>query len=158
MHIVPDALGNGFPFQLRKHGNNKHHRPAHGRAGVELLPDGNEGYFQLGQFINQTGEVADIAADSVQSIHDDRLELMLPNTLHHISECRSVQVAAGKALVLKHHASLCIFFTKEIPHILPAQLHLISDTFAFAREFGFPGIDGDCFLVFPHFRFLPLAM
>ena len=158
MHIVPDALGNGFPFQLREHGNYKHHRPTHGRAGVELLPDGHEGHFQLGQLIDQAGEVADIPADSVQPIHDDCLELMLPNALHHVSESWSVQVAAGKTLVLEHHASLCIFFAKEIPDILPAQLHLITDAFAFARKFGFPGIDGDCFRCFAHIRFLPLVM
>ena len=42
VHVVPDALGDGFPLQLGKDRRDIHHGPAHGGAGVELLADRDE--------------------------------------------------------------------------------------------------------------------
>ena len=56
---------------------------------------------QPSQFFNQAGKVADVAADAVQSIDHDGTDLPLFGSGHHLFEVRAVQVAAGKALVLK---------------------------------------------------------
>mgnify|MGYP006922436348 CR=1 FL=1 len=42
VHIIPDTLGYGFPFQLGKDRGNIHHGPTHGGGRVELLFDGDE--------------------------------------------------------------------------------------------------------------------
>ena len=53
------------------------------------------------QFFNQAGKVADVAADTVQTVDHNGLEFPVLGRSHHLFEVRAVQVAAGKALVLK---------------------------------------------------------
>ena len=158
MHIIPDTLGNGFSLQLREHRDNKHHGSAHRSAGVELLLDGHKGYIQLGQFVNESRKIADITADSVQTIDYNCLELVFAHFLHHPFEVRSLQIAAGEALILKDNTAIHIFFAKHIADILFAQFHLIADTFTLAGELGFTGVYGNLFFISSHIFLLPLDM
>ena len=99
VHIIPNALCNGFPLQLRKHRGNIHHGTPHGRTGIKLLFDRHKRNFQSCQFFNQTGKIADITADSIQTVNDNCLKLPLPCRSHHFLEIRTVQVSTGKPLI-----------------------------------------------------------
>ena len=100
VHLVPDALGDGFPLQLGKDGRDVHHGPAHGRAGVKLLADGDEVDVPIAQVLDELGKVADVAADAVEAVDHDGGKLDFLRALHHLFELRALQIAAGKALVL----------------------------------------------------------
>src|SRR5699024_7442510 len=75
VHIVPDTLGDGLPFQLAEHRGNVHHGPAHGAGGVEALPDRDKVDAEAVELLDQSREVADVAADRVQPIDHHRPEL-----------------------------------------------------------------------------------
>ena len=137
MHVVADTLGDGLPLQLREHRGDVHHRAAHGRAGVELLLDGHKGDVQPGQFFNQPGEIADIAADAVQPVHDDGLELLVAGSLYHLLEVWTVQIAAGEALVLVDDNVIGKLVVEMGADVLSAQFNLVADAFALAGELGF---------------------
>ena len=143
LHIVPDALGDGLPFQLAEHRRNVHHGPAHGAGGVEALPDGDKVDLQPAQLLDEGGKVADAAADPVQPVDHHRPELPLPGGLHHFLEAGAVQVAAREALVLKDRRPVGAEVPEGSADIGPAKLHLVPDAFPLAGEAGFPGIDGD---------------
>ena len=150
VHVVPDALGNGFPFQLGENGGNVHHGTAHGRPGVKLLLDGHKGNIQPCQFFNQAGKVADIAADSVKPIDNDCLELPLLGSSHHLLEIRAIQIAAGEAFILIDHQVVKSIIPIMRPNVLFAKLNLIPDAFTLAGKLGFSGIDGDGVFVLLH--------
>ena len=58
-------------------------------------------------------------------------------------EIRAVQVAAGKALVLKDNGMFRGSIAVVSADIFAAEVDLISDTFALAGVAGFAGIDGN---------------
>lgn len=134
MHVVPDAFGDGLPLQLAEHRGDVHHRPAHGAGGVEALPDGEKVDLQSPQLLDKGREVTDVAADPVQTVDHHRLELVLPGSIHHPLEIRTVQVAAGEALVLIHHRPVRIGIPEGGADVCPAQLHLVADAFLFAGK------------------------
>ena len=144
VHIVPDPLGDGLPLQLRKHRNDIHHGSTHGGGGIELLPDGDKIHIQLGQFVDHAGKIAEVAADSIQTVDHDGFELVIAHLFHHPLICRPMEIAAGEALILKNLTALRGFRAIEIADILPAQLHLIADGLTLAGESGFAGVNGDC--------------
>ena len=141
VHIVPDSLGDGFPFQLGKNGRDIHHGAAHGRGRVELFPDGNEVDVPVTQVLDELGKVADVAADAVEPVDHDGGKCNLLRILHHFLELRALQIAAGKALVLIHQRMLRRILAKMHGNILAAQLDLVLDTLALPSKFGFAGID-----------------
>lgn len=143
VHVVPDALRDGLPFQLTEHGCDVHHGTAHGAGRVKTFPDGHKVDAQPSQFFNQAGKVADVAADAVQTIDHDGTDLPLFGGGHHLFEVRAVQVAAGKALVLKDDRLLCCGIAVVGADVFAAEVDLISDTFALAGVAGFAGIDGN---------------
>ena len=150
MHIIPDTLCNGFPLQLREHGNNKHHGPTHGGACVKLLPDVDKRYIQLVQLINQPRKVTDIAADSVQTIDNNCFEFPLADTLHHALKIRPLQISAGKPFILKDHAACNILLPKHAADIVFAQFNLVTDAFTLAGKLGLPGVDGNFHRILSH--------
>ena len=95
------------------------------------------------QFFNQAGKVADVAADAVQTVDHDGLEFPFLGRGHHLFEVRAVQVAAGKALVLKDNGMFRGSIAVVSADIFAAEVDLISDTFALAGVAGFAGIDGN---------------
>lgn len=100
MHVVPDALGDGLPLQLREHRRNIHHRPAHGGGRVELLADGDEVNVPVAQVLDELCEVTDVVADPVEAVNNNGRKRDLLRVLHHFLELRALQIAAGKALIL----------------------------------------------------------
>ena len=95
------------------------------------------------QFFNQAGKIADVAADAVQTVDHDGTDLPRLGSGHHLFEVRAVQVAAGKALVLKDDRLLCCGIAVVGADIFAAEVDLISDTFALAGIAGLAGIDGN---------------
>ena len=143
VHIVPDALRNGLTFQLTEHRCDVHHRAAHGAGRVKTFPDGHKVDAQPSQFFNQAGKVADVAADAVQTVDHNGLEFPVLGRSHHLFEVRAVQVAAGKALVLKDNGMFRSGIAVVSADIFAAEVDLISDTFALAGVAGLAGIDGN---------------
>ena len=94
MHVVPDPFRNRFTFQLRKHGRNIHHRPAHGGGCIKLLPYGDKFYSPLPQVVNQSGKVTDIAADTIQAIYNYCFEFMFSGSIHHLFKAWAIQISA----------------------------------------------------------------
>ena len=94
------------------------------------------------QFFNQAGKVADVAADAVQTVDHNGLEFPVLGRSHHLFEIRAVQVAAGKALVLKDNGMFRGGIAVVSADIFAAEVDLISDTFALAGIAGLAGIDG----------------
>ena len=159
MHIVPDALGDGFPLQLAEHRSDVHHGPAHGAGGVEAFPDGDKVDAQTPQFLNQGGKITDVAADPVQTVNHHRPEPVFAGSLHHTPETRAVQIAAGKTFVFKYAGPVGTGIPESGADIGPAQLHLIADAFALAGKTRLAGIDGNGILVCGHGTFpLPMAL
>ena len=95
---------------------------------------------QPSQFFNQTGKVADVAADAVQTVDHNGLEFPVLGRSHHLFEIRAVQVAAGKALVLKDNGMFRGGIAVVSVDIFAAEVDLISDTFALAGVAGFAGM------------------
>ena len=143
VHVVPDALRDGLTFQLTEHGCDVHHRAAHGAGRVKTFTDGHKVDAQPSQFFNQAGKVADVAADAVQTVDHNGLEFPVLGRGHHLFEIRAVQVAAGKALVLKDNGMFRGGIAVVSADIFAAEVDLISDTFALAGVAGFAGIDGN---------------
>ena len=141
MHIVPDALGDGLPLQLREHRRNVHHGAAHGRGRVELLADGDEVDVPVAQILDELGKVADVAADAVEAVDHDGRELNFLRVLHHLLELWALQIAAGKALVLVDQHVFRRFLAKVHGDVLTAQLNLVLNALALAGEFGLAGVD-----------------
>ena len=141
MHIVPDALGNGLPLQLREHRRNVHHGAAHGRGRVELLADGDEVDVPVAQILDELGKVADVAADAVEAVDHDGGKGDLLGVLHHFLELRALQIAAGKALVLVDQHVFRRILAKVHGDVLAAKLNLVLDALALAGEFGLAGVD-----------------
>ena len=141
MHIVPDALGDGLPLQLREHRRNVHHGASHGGRSVELLADGDEVDVPVAQILDELGKVADVAADAVEAVDHDGGKFNLLRVLHHLLELRALQIAAGKALVLVDQHVFRRFLAKVHGNILAAQLDLVLDALALACEFGLAGVD-----------------
>ena len=141
MHIVPDALGDGLPLQLREHRRNVHHGAAHGGGCVELLPDGDEVNVPVAQVLDKLGKVADVAADTVEAVDHDGGKFNLLRVLHHLLELRALQIAAGKALVLVDQHVFRRILAKVHGDVLAAQLDLVLDALALAGEFGLTGVD-----------------
>jgi hypothetical protein len=137
VHIVPNAFRNRLAFQLGKNRSDIHHGPAHRRAGVKLLADGNKADPQLAELLNQPRKIADVAADPIQAVDHNGFEFVLSGSLHHFLEAGSVQISAGKALVLVNDHIFGIGVAAVDADIFPAQFHLIADALAFAREFRF---------------------
>ena len=153
MHIVPDALGNGLPLQLREHRRNVHHGAAHGRGRIELLTDGDEVNVPVAQILDELCKVTDVAADTVEAIDHDGRELNFLRVLHHLLELRALQIAAGKALVLVNQHVFRRFLAKVHGDVLAAQLNLVLDTLALPGKFGFAGIDNILLLLWLVFHF-----
>ena len=143
VHVVPDALCDGLTFQLTEHGCDVHHRAAHGAGRVKTFTNGHKVDAQPSQFFNQAGKVADVAADAVQTVDHNGLEFPVLGRSHHLFEIRAVQVAAGKALVLKDNDMFRGSIAVVSADIFAAEVDLISDTFALAGVAGFAGIDGN---------------
>ena len=141
MHIIPDALGNGFPLQLGKDRRDIHHGTPHGGAGVELLADGDEVNVPVAQILDELGKVADVAADAVEAVDHDGGKGDFLGVLHHFLELRALQIAAGKALVLVDQHIFRRFLAKVHGDVLAAQLDLVLDALALAGEFGLAGVD-----------------
>ena len=141
VHIVPDALGNGLPLQLGEHRCDIHHRPAHWRGRVELLPDGNEVNVPVAQILDELGKVADVAADAVEAVDHDGGKGDLLGVLHHFLELRALQIAAGKALVLVDQHIFRRFLAKVYGDVLAAKLDLVLNALALAGEFGLTRVD-----------------
>ena len=120
VHIIPDALGNGFPLQLGKDRRDIHHSTPHGGAGVELLADGDEVDVPVAQVLNELGKVADVAADAVEAVDHDGGKGDLLGVLHHFLELRALQIAAGKALVLVDQHVFRRFLAKVHGDVLAA--------------------------------------
>ena len=98
------------------------------------------GAAQPSQFFNQAGKVADAAADAVQTVDHNGLEFPFLGRSHHLFEIRAVQVAAGKALVLKDNGMFRGGIAVVSADIVAAEVDLISDTFALAGIAGFAGM------------------
>ena len=116
---------------------------------------------QPSQFFNQAGKVADVAADAVQTVDHDGLEFPVLGRSHHLFEIRAVQVAAGKALVLKDNGMFRGGIAVVSADIFAAEVDLISDTFALAGIAGLAGIDGNGVSSFGHeilFSCCPVAV
>ena len=96
---------------------------------------------QPSQFFNQTGTVADVAADAVQTVDHNGLEFPVLGRSHHLFEIRAVQVAAGKALVLKDNGMFRSGIAVVSADIFAAEVDLISDTFALAGISGISATD-----------------
>ena len=96
---------------------------------------------QPSQFFNQAGKVADVAADAVQTVDHDGLEFPVLGRSHHLFEIRAVQVAAGKALVLKDNGMFRGGIAVVSADIFAAEVDLISDTFALAGISGISATD-----------------
>ena len=141
MHIVPDSLGDSFPFQLGKDGRDIHHGPAHGRGRVELFPNGNEVDVPVTQILNELGKIADVAADAVEAVDHDGGKGDLLGVLHHFLELRALQIAAGKALVLVDQHVFRRLLAKVHGDVLAAKLDLVLNALALAGEFGLTGVD-----------------
>ena len=141
VHVVPDALGNGLPFQLGEHRRDIHHGAAHGGGRVELLADGDEVNVPVAQILDELGKVADVAADAVEAVDHDGGKGDLLGVFHHFLELRALQIAAGKALVLVDQHVFRRFFAKVHGDVLAAQLDLVLDALALAGEFGLAGVD-----------------
>ena len=141
MHVVPDALGDGLPLQLREHGRNVHHSPAHGGGRVELLADGDEVNVPVAQILNELGKIADVAADAVEAVDHDGGKGYLLGVLHHFLELRALQIAAGKALILVDQHVFRRILAKVHGNVLAAKLDLVLNAFALAGEFGLAGVD-----------------
>ena len=141
MHVVPDALGDGLPLQLREHRRNIHHRPAHGGGRVELLADGDEVNVPVAQVLDELCEVTDVAADPVEAVNNNGRKRDLLRVLHHFLELRALQIAAGKALILVDQHVFRRILAKVHGDVLAAQLDLVLDALALAGEFGLAGVD-----------------
>ena len=89
------------------------------------------------QFFNQAGKIADVAADAVQTVDHNGLEFPFLGRSHHLFEVWAVQVAAGKALVLKDSGMFRGGIAVVSADIFAAEVDLISDTFALAGVAGF---------------------
>ena len=96
---------------------------------------------QPSQFFNQAGKVADVAADAVQTVDHNGLEFPVLGRSHHLFEVRAVQVAAGKALVLKDNGMFRGGIAVVGADIFAAEVDLISDTFALAGISGISATD-----------------
>ena len=143
MHIVADALGNGFPFQLGKNRGNIHHGPPHRGGSVKLLLDGDEVDLHLVQLLDQFGKIADVAADSVQAVDNDGTETFFFCIGHHFFELGTLQRATREALILIYQGLLCGIVSELQPDILPAHFNLVFDALPFTGEFRFSGVDYD---------------
>ena len=141
MHIIPDALCNGLPLQLTEHRCDVHHGTSHGAGGIKAFPDGHKVDAKPAKLFNQAGKIADVAADAVQTIDHDGTDLPLFGGGHHLFEVRAVQVAAGKALVLKDDRLLCCGIAVVGADIFAAEVDLISDALALAGVAGLAGIN-----------------
>jgi len=141
VHIIPDALCNSLPLQLAEHRCDVHHGTSHGAGGIKAFPDGHKVDVQPSKLFNQAGKIADVAADAVQTIDHDGTDLPLFGGGHHLFEVWAVQVAAGKALVLKDDSLLCCGIAAVGADIFAAEVDLISDTFALAGVAGLAGIN-----------------
>ena len=135
MHIVPYTLCYRFALKLREYGSDIHHSPTHRRCRIKLLADRNKGNIKTGKLLNQTGKVADVAAYSVKTVDNYGFEFPLVGCFHHSFEIRTVQIAAGKALVLKNNGRLRVFIAEIVSYILFAKLYLIADALALACVF-----------------------
>ena len=142
-HIVPDTLGNRFPFQLREHRTDKHHGTPNRRRSIKLFVDRDKRNIQLLQFLNQFRKVLDITAHPVQTVTDHRIEFVMFSVVHHLFKLRALCVLSGIALVLINQN---IFFRKSRimqTDIILAHFNLVSNAFAFPGKLGFSGIDCD---------------
>ena len=137
MHIVPDTLGDSLTLQLREYRRDHHHSASHRGPRIELLANGDKNNAFALQFLHHYREVAHVTACTVQAVHNHHFDLVLFNVIHHPLKCRSVYVATGKALVLKHNGFLCLCIAIVQTNILPAQIHLIADTLALSRKLRF---------------------
>ena len=95
----------------------------------------------IAQILDELRKVSNIAADPVEAIDDNGSELNLLGIPHHLLELRTLQIAAGKTLILIYKRMLCLVFAKVHCNILAAQLNLVLNTFTFPCKFGFAGID-----------------
>ena len=93
------------------------------------------------QFFNQAGKVADVAADAVQTVDHNGLEFPVLGRSHHLFEVRAVQVAAGKALVLKDNGMFRGSIAVVSADIFAAEVDLISDALTLAGVAGLAGIN-----------------
>ena len=118
-----------------------HHGTSHGAGGIKAFPDGHKVDAQPSQFFNQSGKVADVAADAVQTVDHNGLEFPILGRRHHLFEIRAVQVAAGKALVLKDNGMFRSGIAVVSADIFAAEVDLISDTFALAGISGISATD-----------------
>jgi hypothetical protein len=66
----------------------------------KMPANGNKVDLQLARLLNQPRKIADAAADPIQAADHNGFEFVLPGSLHHFLETGSVQISAGKALVL----------------------------------------------------------
>ena len=60
----------------------------------------------VAQVLDKLGKVADVAADAVKAVDHDGGKFNLLGVLHHLLELRTLQIAAGKALIL---VDQCVF-------------------------------------------------
>ena len=96
---------------------------------------------QPSKLFNQAGKITDVAADAVQTIDHDGTDLPLFGSGHHLFEVRAVQVAAGKAFILKDDRLLCCGIAVVGADIFASEVDLISDALALAGVAGLAGIN-----------------
>ena len=94
VHIVPDALCNGFPLQLGKDRGNVHHGPSHWGRCVKLFPDGDKIDLTFTQVLDQLGKVPNVTTDAVKTVDHDGRKWGFLGVFHHLFELGALQIAA----------------------------------------------------------------
>ena len=98
--LVARPLGDDLPLELGEGQQHVEDQPAHRRGGVELLRDRNERDFMLLEGLHHAGEVEQRAAQAIDLIDDDAIDLAGFDVGHQTLESGPVHVAAGEAAVV----------------------------------------------------------
>ena len=99
--VVLHPLCSRLPLQLGKRHNDVQHRPPHGGAGVELFCHRNECNTVLLQHLPYAAEVCNRAAEAVQTVHENALDLSILNPFHQRLKAGAVRIFPGETAVLE---------------------------------------------------------
>ena len=99
MVVIAHALGGRFALKLCKRHDDAQHGASHRRRRVELLADREKRNAVFLQHFPDPAEVRKGAAEAIQAVDDDPLDLPRFHGFHQFAEGRAPHILTGKAPV-----------------------------------------------------------
>ena len=94
-----DALGVDLPLVLREVHEDARRGASAARLHLDELRGGDDGHVVLSELVYEVPEVALVAADAVELVDDDHVDLAGADGVHHLLELRTVRGPAGEPAV-----------------------------------------------------------